>query len=98
MIAQVFELGAPPEGAAAPGPPPGAAQDAMKETRSADGCEGLYLLVGRDRDDGFAIVLWRDEAAMNAMRKREEEHLVEIRKENPDFPEVTPKLYDVISA
>jgi heme-degrading monooxygenase HmoA len=96
MIAQVFNLGAPPEGAA--GPPPGAAQDAMKETRSADGCEGLYLLIGRDGEDGFAIVLWRDEAALNAMRKREEEHLVEIRKENPDLPEVpTPKLYDVIS-
>jgi hypothetical protein len=71
----------------------------MKETRSADGCEGLYLLVSRARDDGLAIVLWRDEAAMNAMRTREEEHLVEIRKENPDLPEVpAPKLYDVISA
>jgi hypothetical protein len=35
---------------------------------------------------------------MSAMRKREEEHLVEIRKENPDFPEVAAKLYDVISA
>jgi|SRR3954464_4136304 quinol monooxygenase YgiN len=97
MIAQVFNMGAPPEGAT--GPPPGAAQDAMKETRSADGCEGLYLLSSRDRDDSFAIVLWRDEAAMNAMMKREEEHLVEIRNENPDLPEVaTPKLYDVISA
>jgi len=71
----------------------------MKETRSADGCEGLYLLASRDRDDGLAIVLWRDEAAMQAMGKREAEHLVEIRNENPDLPEVAaPKLYDVISA
>ena len=41
MIAQVFTLPAPPGGEApeALGP---VAQAAMKETRDADGCEGLY--------------------------------------------------------
>jgi len=44
-------------------------------------------------------VFWRDENAMNAMRAREEEHLVEIRDENPEVPEVAPaKLYDVTTA
>ena len=71
----------------------------MKETRTADGCEGLYLLTSRDGRDGMAIVLWRDESALDAMRQREAEHLDEIRAENPDLPEVeSPKLYDVISA
>jgi heme-degrading monooxygenase HmoA len=71
----------------------------MKETRDADGCEGLYLLASRDGDDGFAIVLWRDEPALNAMRKREEEHLDEIRAESPNLPPVSqPKLYDVVTA
>ena len=98
MIAQVFKLGSPPAGAE-PGAPPGAAQDAMKETRSADGCEGLFLMTSRDRDDAMAIVLWRDEAALEAMQRREKEHLDEIRAENPNLPDVeTPKLYDVISA
>ena len=73
MIAQVFTLPSPPEGVAPDLGP--AAQAAMKETRNADGCEGLYMLASRDRGDGFAIVLWRDEAALKAMQKREEEHL-----------------------
>jgi heme-degrading monooxygenase HmoA len=97
MIAQVFTLsGPPPGGGTALG---AAAEAAMKETREADGCEGLYLLASREGGEGFAIVLWRDEAALNAMRKREEEHLDEIRQESPDLPPVPqPNLYDVISA
>jgi heme-degrading monooxygenase HmoA len=97
MIAQVFTLSGPPPGDA---PALGAAaQAAMKETRDADGCEGLYLLASRDGGDGFAIVLWRDEAALSAMRKREEEHLDEIRAESPNLPPVPqPKLYDVVTA
>jgi quinol monooxygenase YgiN len=71
----------------------------MKETRAADGCEGLYLLTSREGRDGMAIVLWRDESALDAMRKREAEHLDEIRAENPDLPVVeSPNLYDVITA
>jgi heme-degrading monooxygenase HmoA len=97
MIAQVFNLGsAPPGGAGELG---SVAQAAMKETREADGCEGLYLLVGRDGAEGMAIVLWRDEAALEKMRKREAEHLDEIREETPDLPPVAqPKMFDVISA
>ena len=97
MIAQVFTLSGPPPGeATALG---AAAEAAMKETREADGCEGLYLLASREGGEGFAIVLWRDEAALNAMRKREEEHIEEIREENPNLPPVPqPNLYDVISA
>ena len=96
MIAQVFTLPSPPEGEA---PELGAvAQAAMKETREADGCEGLYILASRDGGEGFAIVLWRDEAALNAMQKREAEHLDEIRKEAPTLPDVPqPNLYDVIT-
>ena len=97
MIAQVFTLsGPPPGGGTALG---AAAEAAMKETREADGCEGLYLLASREASEGFAIVLWRDEAALDAMRKREQEHLEEIRQESPDLPPVPqPNLYDVISA
>ena len=97
MIAQVFTLPSPPEGVAPDLGP--AAQAAMKETRNADGCEGLYMLASRDRGDGFAIVLWRDEAALKAMQKREEEHLEEIREETPNLPPIPqPDLYDVTSA
>jgi quinol monooxygenase YgiN len=97
VIAQVFRLGPAPEGVAL-GPPP-AARAAMKETRAADGCEGLYLLASRNDEDSIAIVLWRDESALNAMRQRESEQLDEIRAENPDMPDVqTSALYDVISA
>jgi len=97
MIAQVFTVPSPPEGdVPAPGP---AAQAAIKETREADGCEGLYVLASRDRSGGFAIILWRDEAALKSMQKREEEHLEEIRAENPNLPPVPqPTLYDVTSA
>ena len=97
MIAQVFNLPGPPAG-----PTPGlgsVAQAAMKETRNADGCEGLYLLTSREGGPGYAIVLWRDEAALDAMRQREAEHLDEIREETPELPEVAPaQIYDVISA
>ena len=97
MIAQVFTLSGPPAGQT---PELGkAAQAAMKETRDADGCEGLYLLSSRAGGDGFAIVLWRDEAALDAMSKREEEHLDEIRAETPNLPPVPqPNLYDVTTA
>jgi heme-degrading monooxygenase HmoA len=98
MIAQVFNLPAPPGGQTpdAVGP---VAQAAMKETRNADGCEGLYVLASRDGSEGFAVVLWRDEAALNAMQKREAEHLDEIRKETPSLPEFPqPNLYDVTTA
>jgi hypothetical protein len=71
----------------------------MKETRDADGCEGLYLLTSRDGKDAMAIVLWCDDDALKAMQTREAEHLDEIRAENPDLPEVSaPAVYDVISA
>jgi hypothetical protein len=97
MIAQVFTLSGAPAGQT---PTPGAAaQAAMKETREADGCEGLYLFSPREGGDGLAIVLWRDDAALAAMRKREEEHLDEIRAEAPDLPPVPPpNLYDVTTA
>jgi nicotinamidase-related amidase len=98
VIAQVFHLGPPPAGAPV-GPPPGAAQDAMKETRNADGCEGLYLMTPRDGGEGMAIVLWRDEPSLDAMRRREAEHLDEIRAETPDLPAVPAAvIFDVISA
>ena len=43
--------------------------------------------------------MWRDEAPLNKMLKREAEHSDEIREETPDSPPVPePKLYDVISA
>jgi hypothetical protein len=71
----------------------------MKETRNADGCEGLYILASRDGSGGFAVVLWRDEVALNAMQKREAEHLDEIREETPTLPDVPqPDLYDVTTA
>jgi heme-degrading monooxygenase HmoA len=97
MIAQVFTLQEPPSGGA---PELGAvAQAAMKETREAKGCEGLYVLNSRDGSGGIAVVLWRDEGALNAMRQREVEHIDEIRQEVPNLPEVPqPKLYDVTTA
>jgi hypothetical protein len=71
----------------------------MKETRDADGCEGLYLLNSRDGNDALAIVLWRDDAALEAMQTREAEQLDEIRAENPNLPDVgAPAIYEVISA
>ena len=71
----------------------------MKETREAEGCEGLYLLTSRSGGEGLAIVLWRDDASLDAMRQREEEHLEEIRAETPELPHVpAAELFDVISA
>ena len=96
MLAQVFTLGPMPEGGEAT--LGAAAEAAMKETRDAEGCEGLYLLTSRSGGEGLAIVLWRD-ASLDAMRQREEEHLDEIRAETPDLPQVPPAaLFDVISA
>jgi hypothetical protein len=43
--------------------------------------------------------MWRDDASLDAMRQREEEHLDEIRAETPDLPHVPrPDLFDVITA
>jgi quinol monooxygenase YgiN len=98
MIAQVFNLEGPPTGGGVPELGP-VARAAMKETRDAKGCEGLYILSSRDGSGGIAVVLWRDEAALNAMQQREAEHIDEIREELPDLPEVPqPNLYDVTTA
>ena len=97
MLAQVFTLAPMPEGGDAT--LGAAAEAAMKETREAEGCEGLYLLTSRSGGESLAIVLWRDDASLDAMRQREEEHLDEIRAETPDLPQVPPAaLFDVISA
>jgi hypothetical protein len=98
MIAQVFTLQEPPGGGGAP--ELGAvAQAAMKETREAKGCEGLYVPNSRDGSGGIAVVLWRDEATLKAMQQREAEHIDEIREEIPNLPEIPqPKLYDVTTA
>ena len=34
--------------------------------RAFDGCEGLYSLADSKTGEGIAIILWRDEAAMEA--------------------------------
>ena len=97
MLAQVFMLGPVPEGARTTLGT--AAEAAIKETRDTDGCEGLLLLSSRTGGEGLAIVLWRDEASLAAMRRRQEEHLDEIRNEMHDLPHVPPaELFDVISA
>jgi hypothetical protein len=35
-------------------------------TRKLDGCEGIFVLTQSTGGDGLAIILWRDEAAMEA--------------------------------
>jgi hypothetical protein len=97
MLAQVFMLGPVPEGGDAT---LGAATEAaIKETCEADGCEGLYLLTSRTGGEGLAVVLWRDDASLDAMRERQAEHLDEIRDEMQHLPHVPPaELFDVIKA
>jgi hypothetical protein len=97
MLAQVFMLGPVPDGADATLGP--VAEAAIEETRATAGCEGLLLLTRRAGGEGLAIVLWRDDASLDAMRQRQEEHLDEIRGETHELPHVPPaELFDVITA
>jgi quinol monooxygenase YgiN len=70
----------------------------MAETRAADGCEGLYVLADPSGGEGFAIVLWRDEAAMNAMRGQQDEHISAARQENQAIQVGTPRVFEVITS
>jgi quinol monooxygenase YgiN len=69
----------------------------MAATRAADGCEGLYVLADPTGGDGVAIVLWRDEAAMNAMRGQQDEHIGAARQENPAIQVGAPKVFEVVT-
>ena len=92
MIAQVFTL----EG---PGTGPGeAGQKAIAETKAAEGCEDFLLLIDRTKGEGLAVVLWRDEAAMNAMSSRREELRRDVREESPDLKVNEPRVHEVVSA
>jgi heme-degrading monooxygenase HmoA len=73
-------------------------QKAMDETRGADGCEGIYVLAPREGGDSIAVVLWRDEAAMNAMVDREKQHSEDIEQAVPGMKIGAPKVYDVTFA
>jgi quinol monooxygenase YgiN len=97
MIAQVFTLSPPPPEAEAGGPSE-TAQNAMAETRAADGCEGLYVLADPTGGEGFAIVLWRDEAAMNSMRGEQDKHISAARREAPAIQVGTPKVFEVVTS
>ena len=94
MIAEVRTI----RGPAAQGEPSELAQRAMKETRAADGCEGLYVLTDSRGGDGIAITVWRDEAAMNAMRAKEDEHIRAVRAEAPELAIGAPKVYQVATS
>ena len=96
MIAQVFTLNAPPP-AQEGGGPGETAENAMAATRAADGCQGLYVLADPTGGDGMAVVLWRDEAAMNTMRGQQDKDISAVQQETPDMQVGTPKVYEVIT-
>jgi quinol monooxygenase YgiN len=99
MIAQVFTVSPPAaQGDQEGGPGGETAQKAMAETRAADGCEGLYVLADPTGGEGLAVVLWRDEDAMNAMRGQQDEHISAARQQNPDIQVGAPKVFEVITS
>jgi quinol monooxygenase YgiN len=97
MIAQLFTL-SPPAQEAPEGGPGETAQNAMAETRAADGCEGLYVLADPTGGDGMAIVLWRDEAAMNAVRGQQDDHISAARQQDPAIQVGTPRVFEVVTS
>jgi quinol monooxygenase YgiN len=91
VIAQVFTL-------AGPGSGPGeVGQKAIAETKAADGCEEFFLLIDRAKGEGLAVVLWRDEAAMNAIAARREELKRDVQEETPELQVSEPRIYEVVS-
>ena len=92
MLAQVFTL-------AGPGTGPGeAGQKAIAETKAAEGCEDFLLLIDRTKGEGLAVVLWRDEAAMNAVAARREELRRDVQGETPELQVSEPRIYAVWSS
>jgi hypothetical protein len=89
VIAQVFSV----SGTAGPPPAGGAGEKGIADTRAADGCEGLYVLIDPAGGDGMAIVMWRDEAAMKAWSSRQNDDLRAVREETPDLKISAPKVY-----
>jgi hypothetical protein len=41
-------------------------RDVIEATRALDGCEGIVVLRDSGSGDGFAVALWRDQAAIDA--------------------------------
>ena len=91
MIAQVFTLTGPGSG------PGEVGQKAIAETKAAEGCEDFLLLIDRTKGEGLAVILWRDEAAMNAMSSRREELKQDVQQESPDLKVNEPRVYEVAS-
>jgi hypothetical protein len=94
MIAQVFRIPAPPQGAPVDQQ---IAVDAAKRQRDIEGCEGIVILSHRGTGENLAVTLWRDEAAMKAGSGYQQEEISDAKKLNPSMQVPSPELYDVMA-
>jgi hypothetical protein len=65
-------------------------------TRSLDGCEGIYFL-NDGSDEGLAIALWRDQAALDAATPKEREDIQQA-DEQLGIVAGSAKVYDNVTS
>jgi hypothetical protein len=62
--------------------------------RAFDGCEGLYSLADSKTGEGIAIILWRDEAAMEAALAQQATDTEALQR--PGVTITQGKVYDTV--
>jgi hypothetical protein len=74
------------------GNPPPDALKAVEAIRAADGCEHMYALREGQTDQGLGIVIWRDQAALDAASE-----VIEAARRVSTLTVESMKVYDVVA-
>jgi heme-degrading monooxygenase HmoA len=97
MIAQVFRMSGPPPGAQPSEEMQGIVRDTAKRQGDVEGCEGILMMRNPATGENLHVTLWRDEAAMKAGARYQDEEIANAKKRNPSMEVPAPTIFEVFA-